>query len=91
MAATARHIQKHITSQSTEHMQRITPHMPITYVRMVFRQQATSELQHAFLQRNRFGMPSKFTVRQSKIAYGRTCTAFSKNTSPHNQQSTYSA
>jgi len=56
-------------------MHRIIPHNPLTYVGMVLRQHATPVRQHAFIQPNRIRIPSKFTVRRSKIAYGVGCTS----------------
>ena len=49
--------------------------MPLTYGRMVLRQHATKELQHPFLHRKRFVVPSEVGVRRSKIAHRRACTS----------------
>jgi hypothetical protein len=59
----------------SNHTHRITPHKPLTYVRMVLRQHATTVRQHAFIQPNRIRISSKCTVRRSKIAYGLDCTS----------------
>jgi hypothetical protein len=56
-------------------MQRMSPRMLLTYVRMVPRQHATPELQHFFLHRKRFRIPSKVDVRQSKIGHSLACKA----------------
>ena len=70
---------------------RSAPHMPLTYVRMVRRQHATSELQHTFLHRKRIRVPSQRRVRLGEIAHGRAC-ASSDNPYRHNQQqSTHAA
>jgi hypothetical protein len=54
----------------------ISPHMPLTYVRMVFGERATEEHHHVFLQLNSFCKPSKGTVYCSKIAKSFACTAY---------------
>jgi hypothetical protein len=59
-------------------MQHFSPQMPLTYVEMVFRLHARKEHHHAFLQLERFRVPSKFTVSLSEMAYGHTCTSCSK-------------
>ncbi len=59
--------------------------MPLTYVRMVRRQHATSELQHTFLHRKRIRVPSQRRVRLGEIAHGHAC-ASSDNPYRHNQQ-----
>jgi len=84
IAAPARRIQKHITSQSTKHMKRITPHMPLTYFRIVLRQHATMELQCPYPHRKRIHIPSEFTVRRSNIPHGEACT-MNKNHIPSPQ------
>jgi hypothetical protein len=62
-------------SQSSHRMQPIPPRAALTYVRMVRRQHATLELQHLLAHRKRIRVPSKVSVRRSKVAHGRACTS----------------
>jgi hypothetical protein len=70
----------------TNIMQRIAPKAALTYVRMVRRQHATIELQRFFTHRKRIRVPSKCSVRKTKVVHGRACTPNHK--SPILSQST---
>ena len=52
-------------------MQRIPPSAALTYGGMVRRQHATLELQQLLAHRKRIRVPSKRSVRLSKVAHGR--------------------
>jgi hypothetical protein len=63
------------SSQSTHRMQPIPPLAALTYGRMVRREHATPELKRPFLHRKRIRVPSKVSVRLSKVVHGLTCTS----------------
>jgi hypothetical protein len=72
-ACTSKSNKKPIPSQSSHRVQRIPPRAALTYVRMVRRQHATLELQHLLTHRKRIRVPSKRSVRRSKVVHDRAC------------------
>jgi hypothetical protein len=48
---------------------RITAHVMLTYFRIVLGQEATLEIQHPFLHRERIRVPSQRVVRLSKVTH----------------------
>jgi hypothetical protein len=74
MAMPARQNQTNKT-QSSQSMQPIPPSPALTYGRMVRRQHATKELKHLLTHRKRIRVPSKRSVRLSKVVHGRACTS----------------
>jgi hypothetical protein len=76
----------------TPHATHLFPHA-LTYLRMVRRQHATPELQHLLIHCNRIRVPSKVSVRRSKVAHGRACTSKSNQTNqtPLNRHTACSA
>jgi hypothetical protein len=58
----------------TNIMQCVAAQAALACVRMVRRQHATIELQRFFTHRKRIRVPSKDSVRKTKVVHGRACT-----------------
>jgi hypothetical protein len=71
-------------------MKPISPLAALTYVRMVRRQHATPELEHPLTHRKRIRVPSKHSVRYSKVVHGPACASYQTKPlpqkSPHRMQ-----